>query len=170
MMEARIARMIEERSRRRTDGPLGARSRLVATWGATALTLVPLLAWSPVLPAAEASPTSCVSTGLGSLCSQADNSGLHVGEVRAWLSGPTRSGKPGEQAWICNKELKVRGTLADSRSYERSAVAQCGWDRVFVRFSVDQDFRDGDHVCVAVREHGPQNPWEPYEACTRIRR
>jgi hypothetical protein len=103
---------------------------------------------------------------MGSLCNQTANAGLHVGEVLAWLSAPST---PKGERWVCNKELRIRGTLADERSYERTAVARCGWDRVSVRFSVDQDFRNGDYVCVAVREHGPQNPWEPDEACARIR-
>jgi hypothetical protein len=81
--------------------------------------------------------------------------------VRAWLNTDT---------WTCNKEFRVRGTLARGRAYERSAVSQCGWSRVSMQFGVDEDFGNGSYVCVGVREYGQGSPWDPYEACNRIRR
>jgi hypothetical protein len=170
MVSTRIPRTVRAGGGQSLRRSHGVQSRLVCLCEAAVLVLVPAAAW---VPAAEASPASCAATGLGSLCNETDRSGLRVGEVHAWLSalGPSGAGGSGSgDAWICNKELKVRGTLADGRGYERSSVARCGWGRVSVRFGVNRMFRNGDYVCVAVREYGPQSPWEPDEACTRIRR
>jgi hypothetical protein len=139
-------------------------ARAVLAVTALGLILAPLtplartLAW-PVVAAAGG--TACTTTGLGPLCNRIDGRGLHVGVVRVWLSTNT---------WTCNKEFRVRGTLSSGWAYERSAVSQCAWSRAFMQFGVGEDFANGSYVCVAVREYGRGDPWEPYEACSRIRR
>ena len=158
-MSARIARAMRMRGQRQpAEGFLGTRSRLVAVLVTGSVGLVPMLVWPPP---AEAGGTACVRTGLGTLCNRTDGTGLHVGDVRAWLD--TRS-------WTCNKEFRVQGTLVGGRGYQRSGVSQCDWTRVSLQFGVGQDFENGSYVCVGVREYGQGNPWELSEACSRIRR
>jgi hypothetical protein len=158
-MAARIARVVRMRGRRQSaEGLAGTRSRLVGVLATGAFGLIPMLLWPPP---AEAGGTACATTRLGTVCNRTDGTGLHVAGVRAWLDTRT---------WTCNKEFRVRGTLLGGRGYERSGVSQCGWTQVSLQFGVGQDFENGSYVCVGVREHGQGNPWEPSEACSRIRR
>lgn len=139
---------------------------------ATAMLLTASLAvaFVLVLPrTASASATGCTTTQFGTLCNDTQGTGLIVDRVRASISDDSWVGVPPTLPQpICNKEFKISGTLPDGSSYERSAVSQCGRVEAYVMIEMNQAFKGGSRLCVAIKEQGDQNLWEPQLACNAI--
>lgn len=93
------------------------------------------------------------------LCVEAHGSGTFVSDAY----GITDLSIP----WVCDRDFKIWGTLADGAPFEQTGTAGCGAFRVTKKFVINKHLANNSDLCVVGKHHSTPI-WSTVKACVRI--